>query len=377
MVGATSINDTGTAATTLNTGTNTGNVIIGNIGNTTSLNSATNNIGVNAFPTTNNIGTNAAAPSINTLGSTNVGTTVTALGGNTTLSLANNVASLTAGPTLATNGVTGTTSGTGSGGLVIYNAAQTISAGSTIPTALSPTGILAGKTYQNKVSGNLMVDGNVYINGTLDYVSSNSANTTVVGAATGTSILQNATQGTSAGTAIVMKGSTGTHTVSNVNGQLTNVTGPAAQSSASLTLTNGYGNTHGVLVTETQTIISGGTHSTSLTFDNNDVTFRNAQTGAPIQVHGVADGTSNFDAVNVRQLGAGVASVSAMTNIPQLDTGKNFAMGVGYGYHLGQSALAVGGTLRINPYTVVKSSLAVGTGPAAKPSFGVGASISW
>jgi hypothetical protein len=70
---------------------------------------------------------------------------------------------------------------------------------------------LNGKTYQNKVNGNLLVDGNVYINGTLDYVSSNSANTTVVGVG-GTSNLSS-TQGTTAGTAIVMKGSAGTQTV--------------------------------------------------------------------------------------------------------------------------------------------------------------------
>jgi hypothetical protein len=294
------------------------------------------------------------------------------------LSLVNNTASLTAGSTLATNGISGTTSGTNSGGLTVYNAAQTIAAGSTIPSALLTSGILTGKTYQNKINGNLLVDGNVYINGTLDYVSSSSANTTVIGAtAAASSNIAGATVATTGGTAIVTKGSTGNQTVTDANGKLTNVVGAAAQSSASLTLTNGIGNTHGILVTETQTVISGGTHSTSLTFDNNDVTFRNAQTGAPIQVHGVADGTSGFDAVNVRQLGAGVASVSAMTNIPQLDTGKVFAVGVGYGYHLGQSALAVGGTFRFNPNTVIKSSLAVGTGSQAKPAFGIGAAMSW
>lgn len=50
------------------------------------------------------------------------------------------------------------------------------------------------------------MDGNVYINGTLDYVSSNSASTTVIGTDEGTSIFEDASQGTIGGTNIVMKG---------------------------------------------------------------------------------------------------------------------------------------------------------------------------
>ncbi|HCI52297.1 MAG TPA: hypothetical protein DE312_03020 [Gallionella sp.] len=391
IAGVTHINDNINAATTLNTGTSTGAVSIGNALNISNLNSATNNIGVNAYATTNNIG-NGAATSINSIGnnagfastnvigSTNTGTTVIERGGNTTLSLINNTASLTAGPTLATNGITGTTSGTGSGGLTVYNTAQVIGPNTTIPTALSPAGILNGFTYQNKINGNLLVDGNAYINGTLNYVSSNAANTTVIGApiaGVGTSNLA-AGAGTSGGTAIVMKGTTGaTQTVSNGNGQLSTVVGTAAQSSASLTLTNGVGNTHGILVTETQTVISGGTHSTSLTFDNNDVTFRNAQTGAPIQVHGVADGTSDFDAVNVRQFAGAISAVTAMSNIPSLGEGKHFTMGVGVGSFMGKQALSVGGSLRYNENVVVKSSLAIATGTGSKPTFGIGAAMSW
>ncbi|MEO8628502.1 MAG: hypothetical protein ABI612_10440 [Betaproteobacteria bacterium] len=153
--GTTSINASVNAATNINTGSSTAAVIIGNSANITNINGGTNNIGV------------ATANSINTVGNTSAGTSVTARGGTSTLSVANGAASLTAGPTLATNGSSGTTSGSFSGGLTVYNSAQTIAAGTTIPTTLSPNGILAGKTYQNRLNGNVLVDGNVYINGTL------------------------------------------------------------------------------------------------------------------------------------------------------------------------------------------------------------------
>jgi hypothetical protein len=118
----------------------------------------------------------------------------------------------------------------------------------------------------------------------LDYVSSNSANTTVVGA-TGTSNLSSA-QGTTAGTAIVMKGSAGTQTVVDANGKLSNiVTAGAAQSTAALTLTNGDGNTHGIVVTETQTTMSGGRNSTSMTLHDDGATFANSTNGQTARPH--------------------------------------------------------------------------------------------
>ncbi|MFA5182653.1 MAG: YadA-like family protein [Syntrophales bacterium] len=368
VVGTTSINNgANNFATNINSGSSTSAVTIGNAANTTYLNSATNSIGANnafattnnigvssAAATTNNIGTNAAFASTNALGNTNVGTTVTATGGNSVLSIANTQASLTAGATLATNGTSGTTSGSNSGGLTVYNAAQTIGANTTIQTTLSPNGILNGKTYQNKVNGNLFVDGNVYINGTLDYVSSNSANTTVVGS-TGTSKLSS-TNGTTAGTAIVMKGSAGTQTVVDGNGKLTNtVTTGASESTAALTLTNGDGNTHGIVVTETQTTMSGGRNSTSLTLHDDGATFANATNGDPVRVHGIDDGTAPNDAVNVRQLGSGLAMVAGLAALPQVDPGKKFAIGLGTGGYMSQVSLAGGVSARIRDNIVIKA----------------------
>ena len=223
---------------------------------------------------------------------------------------------------LATNGTVGTTSHIGAGAVTVTNSAQTIAPNTTIANALD------GKYYQNKVNGNLYIDGNTYINGTLDYVSSNSATTTVVGAGTGTSILPGATQGTSGGTNIVMKGSNG-----------------ATESKAELTLTNGIGNTHGVEVYENRTVLSGGEHSSNMRLDDGGATFYNSATSAPIRVTGVADGTTDFDAVNFRQLqkaNMGIAAVSALAAIPGTIPGKIFAIGAGYGYFENESAVAIG-----------------------------------
>ena len=358
---------TGTNAITATAGSNTisanaasqSNTIsaIG-LGGVNNITARTNNIGTTAaFATANNIGTGAAFASTNNIGSTNAGTTVIATGGNSVLSVANTQASLTAGAVLGTNGTVGTTSGSGSGGLTVYNTAQTIGPNTTIRTALSPTGILDGKTYQNKVNGNLLVDGNVYINGTLDYVSSNSANTTVVGGA-GTSNL-NSTQGTTAGTAIVMKGSAGTQTVVDGHGKLTNiVTTGAAQSTAALTLTNGDGNTHGIVVTETQTTVSGGRLSTAMTLNDDGATFSNTTNGEPVRVHGIADGTAPHDAVNVQQLGAGLAMVAGLAALPQVEQGKKFAIGLGTGGYMSHVSLAGGLSARIRDNFVVKAGAA-------------------
>lgn len=358
-----SINTIGNATTSANTMQGATNAITG----TTSINASVN------YATNINTGSNTQAVTIgnNGLSTTN---TVTAKSGNTTLSLQNNVASLTAGGTLATNGTSGTTSASGSGGLTVYNSAQTVTN--------SVAGVVTGKSYQNLISGNMFVDGNVYINGTLDYVSSNAANTSVIGSGTGTSKLAGATTSTSGGTAIVMKGTSvsTTQTLVDANGKLSTVpvgSTPASESTASLTLTNGLGNTHGVVVTESQATISGGTHSSSMTLDDNGATFSNSANGAPIKVTGVADGTTDFDAVNVRQFAQGIAAVTAIASIPAPEAGKDAAIGVGLGNHRGQSAIAFGLNYRMPSNGLFKASVATGLGNGNRPVVGLGAGWSW
>lgn len=160
-----------------------------------------------------------------------------------------------------------------------------------------------------------------------------------------------------------------------------------------MTVTNGLGNTHGFVVNETQATMSGGVNSTSLILNDNGARFSNAATGAPVRVTGVANGTSAYDAVNYQQLqqvqvntnqqfekyAAGVAGVTAMTNIPQVDQNKTFALGVGLGGYDSQGALALGGSYRASQNAVIKASLATGlTETGSKTtSYGIGAAMSW
>jgi hypothetical protein len=100
------------------------------------------------------------------------------------------------------------------------------------------------------------------------------------------------------------------------------------------------------------------------------------------QIKNVANGTASGDAVNFGQLQdtrkkleAGIASTAAMANIPLVDPGKTFALGVGMGSHGGQGAFAVGGSYRFNATTVIRGSIAGGS--TGKATAGVGVGISW
>ena len=222
--------------------------------------------------------------------------------------------------------------------------------------------VVTGTSYVNRLQGNTLIDGNTYINGTLVYSSNTSASTTVT----------NSTTGASGAMTVINTGQVGT--VVDANGKIT--TGTATESSASLTVKNAQGNTHGVVVAESKTTISGGTNSSSLTLNDNGANFSNSANGAPIQVHGVADGTSDFDAVNFRQLEQaffGIASVAALAAIPSPAVGKKFSVDMGYGYFKEQSAVAIGLKAAVTENIIMTSGL--GYGQTATVSADVG--YSW
>jgi len=145
---------------------------------------------------------------------------------------------------------------------------------------------------------------------------------------------------------------------------------------------------HGLTVTPTQTVVSGGTTSTTLTLDDSGATFANTATGGgPARVSGIADGVNNYDAVNMHQFrtmedlvqrrftsiedtinkaNMGIASVSALAAIPAVLPGKRFAIGAGYGYFESENAVAVG----------IKANLGNHLSASAGMGFGVGRSDS-
>ncbi|WP_428086763.1 YadA-like family protein [Candidatus Thioglobus sp.] len=150
----------------------------------------------------------------------------------------------------------------------------------------------------------------------------------------------------------------------------------ANDGSASVLVTNGAGNTHGLTVGTTNTTLSGGVNSTTLTLDDSGATFGDAL-GAPVTVTGVADGTNPFDAVNVRQLdkvSKGVSMSMAMDGIPQAFGGQS-VIGVGIGRFDGNNALAIGGSYHDDENGItysIKAARSTGSNPTNAASAGVG-----
>lgn len=182
--------------------------------------------------------------------------------------------------------------------------------------------------------------------------------------------------------------STSQHSV-DANGKIT-TTNPQ-NGSQSLTVTNQNHNTHGFYVDQNVAVMSGGTQSTSFTLDDNGATLGNSATGAPVQLHGIANGTAANDAVNFSQLNtleqkvdknatrafSGIAQIAAMQAIPAPIAGKNYSIGMGGGFYAGQQAMAFGGKANVGEHLNVSASVANGFGSNKDMAASVGAGFSW
>lgn len=170
-------------------------------------------------------------------------------------------------------------------------------------------------------------------------------------------------------------------------------------SSASLLVNNGTA-THGLRVGTTSTSLSGGTASTVLLLDDSGVTIgvddgAGNPTGGDVQIHGVAPGTAQNDAVNVSQLGTvssaldtlssthasdirrlegGIASVTALAMIPEPQSNNYYSFGIGLANYEGESAAAIGFNARLTEALSIK----IGAGISARSNtFGAGMGYSW
>ncbi|WP_439105072.1 YadA-like family protein, partial [Celeribacter marinus] len=164
--------------------------------------------------------------------------------------------------------------------------------------------------------------------------------------------------------------------VADDNGKLVQVeaTDTTSGTTAAMVVTNADGNTHGVVVQETKTVVSGGSTSSSMTLADNGATFSNSATGAPIQVHGVADGTAEFDAVNVRQLYSGLAAVLASTPDLSLTPGKS-GMAIGLGGYGGYNAIGLGFGHMLPNGAIMQGSIA--KGQHSEVAYKAGVSWTW
>jgi autotransporter adhesin len=111
--------------------------------------------------------------------------------------------------------------------------------------------------------------------------------------------------------------------------------------------------------------------------------------GSERRITNVAAGINPTDAVNVSQLSAvknqvgdlqriaysGVAMAGALAGLPQVDSGKTFALGAGIGNYAGYTALAIGASARVSQSTVVK--FGVSTTSASRTLINAGVGYSW
>lgn len=75
-------------------------------------------------------------------------------------------------------------------------------------------------------------------------------------------------------------------------------------------------------------------------------------------------------------LSRGIASATALANIPMLTDNKSVSVGVGLGNYNGQSAVALGANFRVSAAAQIRASLATGSS-GGKTAVGLGASASW
>lgn len=194
----------------------------------------------------------------------------------------------------------------------------------------------------------------------------------------GPSVFTDATQQVAGGSSTVMAGSSARHVVVDGNGRMTVINGVAGEANSSMHITNGYGVTNGVMVNEHTAAISGGTSNpTTLSLTDNGMHISGAN-GAPTSFSGVADGQGAFDAVNLRQLDGGIASIAALAGIPSPQLGKNNSIGIGMGTHGSGTALALGGQSLIGDSFSIKYGASVSySGGLVDTSTMMGIGMSW
>ena len=354
-------NDGTTTSVTIGGSSNSSNQLLAN------ATTGTNNI--EAF--TNNIGV-ATANSENTIGNAETSTNII---------------------TGATNAITGvttvTSTGTANQMIVDATSSRFVSADSTQSVAVNNSGttITAATGHSlNVTSSTTTIDGSATIysgNGTGNYLTVGETQTDTIG-------LNSFDYGTEVSGGMLINGDLGVNgniytldttanATINVGDSGMTITGATnevslqadddsldtnaraklsmAPTSASLLVNTDSGVSHGISIDQERTVISGGTTSTSLTLDDDGATFQNDDTGGPARVMGVANGVNQYDAVNMGQFRSevdrldnridkaysGIASVAALAAIPAPVPGKTVSVGLGFGNFENQSAIALGG----------------------------------
>jgi hypothetical protein len=299
---------------------------------------------------------NLATGSLNVSGASALGGTLSVAGATTTKGITNTGSLSTT--TLAVTGQSTTNGIVNTGSLTTTTLG--VSGNATVGGTLGVTGTatIGGTLNANGIvnTGNLSTTGNATVGGTLGVTGA-----TTLGGATQI----NSTLGVTGATTLGGSGTSGNQLTVGVNGVLM---------SAGATSGNSVG------VNSTGAQINGG--GAGLVFANNRATFGATNGGAPLRVTGIADGQNQYDAVNFGQfqelekdMSRGISGTAAMANIPQVDQGKSFSVGVGVGGFNGEAAVAIGGSARVAKDGILKAS--VGFSGSGNTTWGVGGGWNW
>jgi hypothetical protein len=149
---------------------------------------------------------------------------------------------------------------------------------------------------------------------------------------------------------------------------------------ASVIVNNGTAD-HGLVVGESDTVLSGGTDSTTFTLDDDGALLDNELNMDGNRITNVANGVHRYDAVNKGQLDEvaerayqGIAAVAAMSAIPQPLSGHRFAIGIGGGTYKEEGAFAIGGSANLTNNLRLTGSVGI-TSDSAVGAAGIG--FSW
>jgi hypothetical protein len=155
-----------------------------------------------------------------------------------------------------------------------------------------------------------------------------------------------------------------------------------SETEASVTVHDATGDIHGLVVGQTMTTLSGGTNSTTITLDDTGMTLSGSGPGGTARLMGIADGINDTDAVNMRQLEGvgetayrGIAAVAAIGAIPAPANGKNYSLGIGYGYYERESGIAGGFKANLTEYLSITAGAGWGFDDSVAASAGIG--LSW
>jgi hypothetical protein len=297
---------------------------------------------------------------------------------------------------VAVNG-NGSTTGTLMQGTGTITGANLQGTGGTTGVTIAGTGTTNGVILTGSINapGVPTVTATARLNGVAaSYQNSNLAGLSVTNATTvvnaGSGGLNAAAMNLNTGNATLLSGTASGNRGVNVNvatANTTTLTGGSAVAASTVSLgatvasmTTATAGGGGLVVTDaTSAVVTGGAVAggTSMTLNNSGATFSQNGTGGPVQVHGVANGTTDTDAVNWSQLKkayAGVASVSALAAIPAPAAGKTHSVGVGFGHFMGQDALAIGYKGMVTPDMQVTAGIGRASG---QNTFNLGAGWSW